>query len=154
MDENSLKAIHFLREHKIIGDRQSEVLSIIQNSKVPLTDSEIMKELLEEDPNYVRPRRRELVKLGILESKSSRVCSITNQTANAWGMRDFTIEEVTINHANQKAKSDIMKEYEKLKVKLYLAEKTIEKQKERIIELENKIEDISNDIRIEQEIRE
>lgn len=73
---------------------------------------------------------------------------MTKQPANMWGIKDFTIEEVTINHAKQKAKSDILKEYEKLKVKLYLAEKTIEKQKEKIIELENKIKE--NEIRWKQ----
>lgn len=46
------------------------------------------KELPREDPNLVRPRRFELMELGLVEKGSPRKCRVTGKTAHPWKIRE------------------------------------------------------------------
>lgn len=43
--------------------------------------------LFSKDPNVIRPRRNELVKMGVLEEKYKRKCCISNRRAIVWGIK-------------------------------------------------------------------
>jgi len=51
-----------------------------------MTDREICNVLNYKDPNKVRPRRNELVKMGEIEEKGKRICSISGKKAIMWGV--------------------------------------------------------------------
>jgi hypothetical protein len=52
------------------------------------TDYEIAKFLSKDDPNYVRPRRYELLnKFKIIELSQKRNCLVTGKNAMAWKIR-------------------------------------------------------------------
>jgi len=65
-----------------ITDREKVylVLKLIPNS----TDSEIAFILEFDDPNKVRPRRKELLDEGIIESNGKRLCKITKRLCYVW----------------------------------------------------------------------
>lgn len=44
-------------------------------------------ELPREDPNLVRPRRFELMEMGLLEKGTARPCRVTGKTAHPWRIR-------------------------------------------------------------------
>lgn len=75
----------FLEEkHKGIGERQAVILNVIRTHG-PITDKEIAERLLVPDPNYVRPRRFELVEAGLVEPYGAkRPCRVTGKTSMAW----------------------------------------------------------------------
>lgn len=50
----------------------------------PLTDRELALVMEASDPNRVRPRRNELVKIGLVESDGRRRCQITGRTSMVW----------------------------------------------------------------------
>lgn len=50
----------------------------------PLTDRELALVMEATDPNKVRPRRNELVKIGLVESDGRRKCQITGRTSLVW----------------------------------------------------------------------
>lgn len=95
--QTSLLAFENLRESKSLGARQELVLSAIKfllRTQEDVTDSEITAYLFRNrliprmDPNFVRPRRFELLHDYhlIVESKQ-RVCEISAVKAIAWKMR-------------------------------------------------------------------
>ena len=52
------------------------------------TDYEIAKFLGKDDPNYVRPRRYELLnRLKVIEESRERPCKVTGKKAIAWKIR-------------------------------------------------------------------
>lgn len=53
----------------------------------PMTDREIAFSLGFTDPNMVRPRRKELVDLGMLREICKKVCDVSQKTAIAWGLK-------------------------------------------------------------------
>ncbi|MFQ5531175.1 MAG: hypothetical protein ACE5ES_01025 [Candidatus Nanoarchaeia archaeon] len=48
------------------------------------TDREIARHLNFDDPNKVRPRRNELVKMGFIRSNGKTTCSITGKLVTEW----------------------------------------------------------------------
>ena len=89
MQSTSLDAYSYIKqkEYPSIGDRQKLVLDMIMDSKIPLTDLEIAYKLGFGDPNHVRPRRYELVSLGLVEKVGKRHCSISGRKALTWGIK-------------------------------------------------------------------
>lgn len=70
-------------KHKGVGLRQAIILNVIRTYG-PATDKEIALRLNVPDPNYVRPRRFELVEAGLVEAYGKRKCSVTGKTSIAW----------------------------------------------------------------------
>lgn len=70
-------------KRKGIGERQSIILDVIRTYG-PITDKEIAERLCVPDPNYVRPRRFELVEAGLVEEHVKRKCRVTGKTSIAW----------------------------------------------------------------------
>ena len=88
MSDTSLGAFH--RNKDKLSNREKEVYETLIRyctNYVGLTDQEITKLLNQSDPNYVRPRRRELVKKGIVFDVGKRECTVTHETSTIWGLR-------------------------------------------------------------------
>jgi hypothetical protein len=66
-----------------LGARQKEVLDAIRTLGCP-TDREVAKFLGHADPNYVRPRRKELLDAGYITECEKRQCSVTGKTVWSW----------------------------------------------------------------------
>jgi len=69
--ETSLNSYYLCLAEDILGDRELEVYAYI-HSHPDCTDQEIAKGLNQEDPNYVRPRRRSLVQYGLIIESGKR----------------------------------------------------------------------------------
>jgi len=86
MQQTSLIAYDNLRTK--LGERQLIILKAINelcSVMKDCTDSELMNHLMKQDPNYVRPRRFELVnKFKLVTFSRKRVCKITGETCMAW----------------------------------------------------------------------
>ena len=68
-----------------LGERQRLVLAVIQ--KYPgMTDRELTRLLNVSDPNFVRPRRNELVKMGWVVEGDKKVCSISRKKVLTWSL--------------------------------------------------------------------
>ena len=67
-----------------IGSRHKEIIGVLKNSSESLTDTEIARVLGKLDPNYVRPRRRELSLMGAIHKSDKRKCSITKKNCLTW----------------------------------------------------------------------
>jgi len=69
-----------------ISERQQQILDVLveNGEQTGLTDQEITGKLGKSDPNYVRPRRFELYKLGIVIDYCKRVCKITGKISTEW----------------------------------------------------------------------
>lgn len=81
--DTSLQSYRELRPE--LGDRQLVVLRLI--SKFPeCTDLELASKI-SKDANFIRPRRNELVKLGLVVSKGKRKCKVSERTSYVWGLR-------------------------------------------------------------------
>jgi hypothetical protein len=99
-----LETFNWLREEGILGDRQLEVFDIIVKQPF-LTDREITRALEKEDPNYVRPRRRELEQLNIIKESGKKICTITRRKVCIWEInKEITLEEVIHNKYTKKVK--------------------------------------------------
>lgn len=86
IEETSLEAYEQIKPH--LGKREEEVLNALRNFNregKDATDYEITIYLGQRDPNYVRPRRYDLVnKYKLVGFSQKRVCSITGKMALAW----------------------------------------------------------------------
>jgi len=86
MQQTSLQAYEDIKpklgeRHKIIFKALKELCKIQGDA----TDSEIMNHLFKQDPNYVRPRRHELVnKYKIVCYSQTRKCKIMKTRCIAW----------------------------------------------------------------------
>ena len=71
-----------------LGERQMIIFNAIAElCKVQgdATDTETMTHLLQQDPNYVRPRRNELVNdFKLIGYAETRRCKLTGNTCRAW----------------------------------------------------------------------
>lgn len=70
-----------------LGRKQREVLGVIKRHTETedfLTDCEIARELGFKDPNKVRPRRHELMEMGLIVEEGTKTCSVTGRTAMSW----------------------------------------------------------------------
>lgn len=84
--ETSLKAFEEIKDK--LGERQKIILQALKELTLDYgdaTDYEIAYHLFKQDPNYVRPRRYELVnKFKLVGFSQKRTCRITGKTALAW----------------------------------------------------------------------
>jgi len=82
--DTSLKAYFSIVPN--LGDRQMRVFRAIKEIG-PVSDREVCRYLGFVDPNIVRPRRRELVKLGLVSEDIKRECKITRRQVITWKVR-------------------------------------------------------------------
>lgn len=66
-----------------LSDKQQTVLVVI-HANPDCTDRELAELLGYDDPNELRPRRYELVDLGLVEQNGKRVCKVTGKKAYVW----------------------------------------------------------------------
>ena len=59
------------------------IIKLLQ-AQLSMTDREMTNQLGFSDPNKVRPRRNELVKLAIIEEDCKRICAVGNKLSIAW----------------------------------------------------------------------
>ena len=72
-------------KRKGLSERQTEVFEIIKSlGGQGITDREIAAQLGVSDPNYVRPRRFELVEAGAVVPGMKRKCNVTGKTSITW----------------------------------------------------------------------
>lgn len=89
MRQTSIEAFDKIKH---IGRKQREVLGVIKRATERqefLTDREIARELGFKDPNKVRPRRHELMKLELIQAEGTKTCSVTGKTAITWRIPYF-----------------------------------------------------------------
>ncbi len=84
MRDTSLEAYNEMQPK--IGIRQYAILNAIK-SLGAVTDYEITRYLGQLDPNYVRPRRKELLDMGLIVECEKRKCSVTKRTVWTWRIK-------------------------------------------------------------------
>lgn len=90
--ETSIDVYTEIIDEGLVGERQIIVLDyILKNPNV--TDWEITKGLDFADPNRVRPRRKELVDIGIVIESGKRPCTITKRNVTIWRVNPLTTLE-------------------------------------------------------------
>jgi len=75
------------KEVNQLGFLQKRVYRVLRDHHASfngLTDQEIKKVLHDVDPNKVRPRRNELVKLHLVYCSGKRRCTVTNRISKTW----------------------------------------------------------------------
>ena len=93
MRETSIITYHQIISEGLLGKRQVivyEALKSICDEFGDATDYEIAKSLERPDPNFVRPRRKELVDYGLVEEVQHRKCCVTGRLAIAWRVKTKT----------------------------------------------------------------
>ena len=84
-----------------LGERQILVLKAIRElCKIQgdCTDQEIKRHLGKAEPNFVRPRRNELVNdFKLVGYNQKRECQVTGKTALAWKVLDRQIDKMIMN---------------------------------------------------------
>ena len=66
----------------LLNARYTAILSVLDGEG--LTDMEISRRLGFSDPNTIRPRRNELVKMGFIIANGKRNCSVTGKKCLTW----------------------------------------------------------------------
>lgn len=67
-----------------LSKRYQEYLSELREIGQPSTDLEVAWHAGHMDPNYFRPRRNELVKLGVIIEAGKRQCGVSGKMALVW----------------------------------------------------------------------
>ena len=67
-----------------ISVRHREYLEALRGVGHPATDLEVSRFAGHSDPNYFRPRRNELVKMGLVVEAGQRVCGVSGKTCLVW----------------------------------------------------------------------
>ncbi len=86
-NDTSYEQYKTLVERGVITDQQAHVFwGYLHYSgySQPVTDSEMATALHKDDVYFVRRRRNELYKAGVLESVGKRMCTITGITCHVW----------------------------------------------------------------------
>lgn len=81
--DTSIDSYYRCVDEGIVTGRQLEVLDWVRDTPLR-TDRELAVLLGVDDPNYVRPRRKELVDLGLVVDAGKRVCSVTGRKVYVW----------------------------------------------------------------------
>jgi len=81
--QHSIKAYH--EEEVKLSKRAEMVLSHLKSCEHPQTDRQVMASLGFSEPNAVRPRITELIKLKLVEERGSVKCPITEKTVRVVG---------------------------------------------------------------------
>jgi len=85
MQQTSLDVYFALLNEGKLGAMQQQVYDAFTKFG-NYTDLELTHLMGWQDPNWVRPRRNELVKLGLIEEKERRKCMISGRKAIVWGI--------------------------------------------------------------------
>lgn len=64
-------------------ETKRQIISLLQVEQ-NMTDREMAERLDYKDPNKIRPRRNELMKQGIIEEDSKRLCAVGHKLSIAW----------------------------------------------------------------------
>ena len=89
MHINSLLA--FDEERAKLNDRCQRILRVIE--KYPnSTDRDILAELGQTDPNYVRPRITELIRRGLVVETGATICAVSGRKCRTIGLPKFEHE--------------------------------------------------------------
>lgn len=99
--DTSIQTYHEIQKEGLVGKRQEEVLELFAELNHSITDMELAEKLEYVDPNNVRPRRKELYDLGILESDGKRICSVTDRLVYQWRM----VDNLSFNDVRTKKKN-------------------------------------------------
>lgn len=83
MRDTSVEAYHRLNIEGI-SDRHKKIIDAIDKIGSS-TDREIAKFLDFDDPNKVRPRRKELLDAKIIVEEGKRICQVSGRTSYVWG---------------------------------------------------------------------
>ena len=89
MQETSIIAYHEIIEENLLGKRQILIYGALRDLG-EATDYEIAKFLERPDPNFVRPRRKELADYGLVVESQKRKCNVTGRLAIAWKVKKKT----------------------------------------------------------------
>lgn len=81
--DTSILAYIELADEQKLGERQAEVLRALKDVG-EATDRELAVLMGKADPNYIRPRRNELVSYGFVKEAGKRKCRVTNKMAIIW----------------------------------------------------------------------
>jgi len=85
VQETSRLAYRDLVSHPLeLSGRYREYLDALRCMGHPATDLEVARFRGHGDPNYFRPRRNELVKLGLVCEAGRRVCCVSGKLAIVW----------------------------------------------------------------------
>ena len=90
--ETSKKTYKDLVREGLIGDAQLDVLIALENIGVG-SDLEIAKYLNKSDPNLVRPRRKELLDLGVVVDAGKVVCGVSGRLVHQWSLNRGLVEK-------------------------------------------------------------
>lgn len=74
----------FMSLTKTLSSRQQLIYEYFKDYLVPATDMEICRANNISDTNFLRPRRHELFKLGLLREGEKRHCTVTGRLAMTW----------------------------------------------------------------------
>lgn len=86
MRETSIEAYHRLKEENKLGERQSLIFAAIRQ-KETASDHDIADYLGFSDMNQVRPRRKELLDLGLIEQAGSKLQEQTGMRNTTWRIK-------------------------------------------------------------------
>ena len=85
VQDTSREAYRGIVSHPLeISGRHKEYLDALRGMGHASTDQEVSRFAGHSDPNYFRPRRNELVKLGLVVESGKRECSVSHKTALVW----------------------------------------------------------------------
>lgn len=85
VQETSREAYRDLLCHPLeLNGRYREYLDALQSVGYPATDQEVSRYMGHGDPNYFRPRRNELVKMGVVRLVGKRKCGVSGKAAMVW----------------------------------------------------------------------
>lgn len=87
MHKNSLKA--YKEEKPKLSRRANEIYEFIKHSKQSHTDRDIMHALWFDEPNQVRPRITELLKIGLIQEDGNIKDKKTNKTVRKVKCQSF-----------------------------------------------------------------
>ena len=80
--QSSLQSYLYIADS--LSERQAKVYNCVLVNECDMTDREIADALGFPDPNAVRPRRKELVDMGLLSESDKRCCAVTGKTVLTW----------------------------------------------------------------------
>lgn len=92
LQDTSLQSYNQLRNK--LGQAQQRVLDAFEEYG-ECTDLELCNHLREHDPNSIRPRRKELVDMGLVGEITKRNCKVSGRMAIVWGIGVFNNKNKT-----------------------------------------------------------
>lgn len=85
MRETSVKTFYEILNEGLLGCMQEKVFKALNRGEG--TDREVTQFLGLKDPNLVRPRRKELLDMNLIEDKGVRACFVTGRKSHVWRVK-------------------------------------------------------------------